>query len=112
MRRKTYQAITEQLVEWNRAYREGEPLVNDHRYDMYEDSLRREYPDHPLFAMVGHDEERIPSILEYIGSREVLEGKAKRDAIQKIAEEHGIDLVNHTSPVTTTKTPPPKKQPR
>jgi hypothetical protein len=39
-------------------------------------------------------------------------GDAKNEKIQEIADEHGIDLVNHTSPVTTTKTPPPKKQPR
>lgn len=64
--RKIYQEIVENLVRWNRAYRNGEPEVSDFKYDSYEDSLRKAYPKHPLFDMVGNDETKIQEILDYI----------------------------------------------
>jgi hypothetical protein len=64
--RSIYQAILVNLVEWNKAYREGSQIVSDAKYDIYEDSLRSAYPDHPFFKMVGHDESKIEEILAFI----------------------------------------------
>lgn len=48
------QLIT-QLVEWNRAYRAGTPLVPDHIFDSAEDRARLLAPDHDYFQTLEDD---------------------------------------------------------
>lgn len=64
--RKIYQIIVENLVKWNKAYREGEALVSDYKYDSRETSLKDAYPNHPLLKMVGHNDEEAVIALAYI----------------------------------------------
>jgi len=67
--RRIYQTMVINLIDWNRAYRAGEPMVEDARYDLYETSLRERYPEHPLFSMVDHDETKVEECLAYLSEK-------------------------------------------
>lgn len=64
--RRIYQVIVQNLIHWNKAYRSGEPISSDYKYDLYEGSLKKTYPNHPIFDMVGHDDEKAKEALEFI----------------------------------------------
>lgn len=64
--RRLYQNLVEKLVPWNKAYREGNPEVEDYYFDSIETSVKQAYPDHPFFKMVGHDDSKVEEILAYI----------------------------------------------
>ncbi|WP_031574334.1 hypothetical protein [Acidithiobacillus thiooxidans] len=41
----------------NRAYRSGEPIINDHEYDQKIEALRETHPDHPFLNQVEPEPE-------------------------------------------------------
>ena len=50
------QNLGELLIEAKKAYYTGgKPIMDDHTYDVLEDSLRRQNPYHRIFSKVGTD---------------------------------------------------------
>lgn len=60
---KETEAIVQQLTDYNRAYREGKPLVSDAEYDVLVEKLRQLDPGHPFLRAVEPE--------RFTGKREV-----------------------------------------
>jgi hypothetical protein len=64
--------IVENLLKWKRSYyRPDDPDVDDKdkvpdsKYDTYEDSLRKQFPNHPFLSMVGWDASMVEECLKW-----------------------------------------------
>lgn len=54
VRNRQLDEIVEDLIRWkHKYYCEGSPEVSDARYDLYEEVIRRERPDHWILDAVG-----------------------------------------------------------
>lgn len=70
---KILQEIVIMLLNANRAYYSPEdPLVEkqhhmiDDRYNMYKDSLEKQWPEHPIIRMVDWDESMVGECMTYL----------------------------------------------
>lgn len=55
-RRKIGELAT-QIIEAKKAYYSGKPIMNDYKYDMMEQDLKRLDEKHPVNYLVGYSEE-------------------------------------------------------
>ena len=100
MNQDTLNELVDLLIAYNKAYRQGAPIVSDAEYDTLVEQLRELAPEHPFLQAVepepftGRREVRHPTpmlSIEKAYTREQLERFVAR--VQKEAEVLGIDSV-------------------
>ena len=100
MNQDTLNELVDLLIAYNKAYRQGAPIVSDAEYDTLVEQLRERAPEHPFLQAVepepftGRREVRHPTpmlSIEKAYTREQLERFVAR--VQKEAEVLGIDSV-------------------